>query len=122
MDLFVASQRAELLDARFDVVSRDPLALVDGIEVNLVDDLAVGLQRAIGNVDAGVALGFEHSDPQTSFENDLVAGRPQLSHLRRGVTRRQIVGDLGSVHVSLTVHPRRGTLPDGQRVAHRSPP
>ena len=57
MDVLVPGERAELLDARLHVVAGDPLAGGDRVEVDLVDDRLVGLDDAVGHVDAEVALG-----------------------------------------------------------------
>ena len=46
----------ELLDARLHVVAGDRLAAPDRVEVDVVDDLLVRLDDAVGHVDAEVAL------------------------------------------------------------------
>ena len=51
------------------------------LEVDLVDDRLVGLDHAVGHVDAEVALRLEHGDPQLPLEHDLVLGRPDLGQL-----------------------------------------
>ena len=76
---------AELLDARLHVVAGDPLARGDRREVDVVDDRLVGLDDAVGDVDAEVALRLEHGDPELALEHDLVLGRPDRRH--RGARR-----------------------------------
>ena len=74
VDVLVPGQRRELLDPRLDVVAGDPLAGRDRVEVDLVDDVAVGLDDPVGYVDAEVALRLQHGDPEPAFEDDLVLG------------------------------------------------
>ena len=74
MDVLVPGQRRELLDPRLHVVAGDPLTGGDRLEVDLVDDVAVGLDDPVGYVDPEVALGLEHGDPEPSLEHDLVLG------------------------------------------------
>ena len=62
----------ELLDACLDVVARHLLAVGDRGEVDPVGDLLVGLDHAVGNVHAEVALRGQHRDPQPALEDDLV--------------------------------------------------
>ena len=83
VDVLVAGERGELLDAGLHVVAGDPLAGLDRREVDLVDDRLVGLDHAVGHVDAEVALGPEHGQPQPPLEHDLVLGRPQRDQLWR---------------------------------------
>ena len=56
MDLLVAGERVELLDAGLHVVPGDPLALGDGGEVDLVEHPLVVGERRLG-----------HLDPQVGF-------------------------------------------------------
>ena len=55
VDVLVAGEGAELLDARLHVVPGDPLAGGDAVEVDLVDDRLVVLDDAVGHLDAEVA-------------------------------------------------------------------
>jgi hypothetical protein len=91
--VLVPGQRAELLDARLHVVAGDALAGRDGGQVDLLDDPLVVLHDAVGHVDAELALGPQHRDPQPALQHDLALGRPQLDQLGTGVPRRQDVGD-----------------------------
>ena len=84
----------ELLDPRLHVVPGDPLAGGDRVEVDaLSDDVLVGLDDAVGHVDAEVALGLEHRDPELPLEHDLVLGRPDLGQVGAGVAGGEDVGD-----------------------------
>ena len=74
VDVLVAGERVELLDARLHVVPGDPLARGDRGEVDLVEDRLVGLDDAVGDVDAEVALGPQHREPQLPLEHDLCSG------------------------------------------------
>ena len=93
MDVLVPRQGGELLDAGLHVVAGDPLARGDGVEVHLLDDRLVGLDDAVGDVDAEVALGLQHRDPELALEDDLVLGRPDLGEVGAGVAGGQDVGD-----------------------------
>jgi hypothetical protein len=57
-------------------VARHPFARGDRVKVNLVDDLLVGLDHAVGHIDAEVFLRPEHGDPKPPLEHDLVLRRP----------------------------------------------
>ena len=91
--VLVPGQGVELLDARLDVVPGDPLAGGDGVEVHLVDDPLVVGDHAVRHVDAQVALGSQHGEPQPALQNDLVLGRPQSDELGARVAGGQDVGD-----------------------------
>ena len=74
VDVLVAGEGRELLDAGLDVVAGDPLPGLDRVEVDLVDDGFVGLDGAVGHVDAELGLRPEDREPQSSLEHDLVLG------------------------------------------------
>ncbi len=74
VDVLVAGQSGELLDAGLDVVAGDPLPGLDGGEVDRVDHRAVVVDGAVGHVEPVRRLGLEHGEPQPSLEDDLVAG------------------------------------------------
>ena len=93
VDVLVPGQRAELLDPRLHVVPGDPLARGDRVEVDLVDDVLVGLDDAVGYVDPEVALGLEHRDPELPLEHDLVLRRPDRGEVGAGVPGGEDVGD-----------------------------
>ena len=92
VDLLVARQRIELLNACLHVVASDLLALRDRVQVDLVDDLLVVLDSALGDLDTEFLLGLEHCDPQLALKDDLVLRSPQGGHLRGGVTVAQNIG------------------------------
>ena len=54
----------------------------DRVEVDVVDDLLVGLDHAVGHLDAEVALGDQHGQPQPALQHDLVLRRPDAGQLR----------------------------------------
>ena len=93
MDVLVAGQGRELLDPRLDVVPGDPLPGRDAGQVDVVDHLLVGLDHAVGHVDAEVALRLEHGDPEPALEDHLVLGRPDGDQVGAGVAGGQDVGD-----------------------------
>jgi hypothetical protein len=72
--VLVAGEGGELLDPRLHVVARDPLPSSDGGEVDVVDDGLVGLDHPVGHLDAEVALGPQHRDPEAALEHDLPGG------------------------------------------------
>ena len=69
----------------------------------------VGLDDAVGHVDAEVALGPQHRDPQPPLEHDLVLGRPDLDQVGAGVAGGQDVGDAHGASV-----PQPGAAPGTQ--------
>jgi hypothetical protein len=93
VDVLVAGERAELLDARLDVVTGDPLAPLDRGQVDVVDDRVVGLDHAVGHLDPQVALGGQDRYPQSPLEHDAIAGREELDHRLAGIAPGQDVGD-----------------------------
>ena len=93
VDVLVPGQRRELLDPRLHVVAGHPLARGDRVEVDLVDDVAVGLDDPVGYVDAEVALRLEDGDPEAALEHDLVLRRPDRGEVVAGVPGREDVGD-----------------------------
>jgi hypothetical protein len=72
VDVLVAGERAELLDAGLHVVPGDLLAGRDGGQVDLVDHGPVVLDDPVGHVHAEVALRLQHRDPQLPLQDDLV--------------------------------------------------
>jgi len=93
VDVLVPGQRRELLDARLHVVARHQLAGSDGVEIDPVDHLLVGLDDPVGYVDPHVTLGPQHGDPEPALEHDLVLGRPDRGEVGRGVPHGEDVGD-----------------------------
>jgi len=55
-------------------MAADPLAGGDGREIDCVEDPLVRPYRAVGHVDAEIALRTQHSKPQLLFQNNLVLG------------------------------------------------
>jgi hypothetical protein len=97
----------ELLDPRLDVVTGDPLPGGDRLQVDVVDDCLVRLDDTVGHLDAELALGPEHREPQSPLEHDLVLRRPQVRELGAGVAVREDVGD------------HRTIVPDHRRHVHQ---
>jgi len=85
VDLLVPGKCVEFLDACLHVVAGDPLAVRDGLEVDVVDDTLVVVDGVGRNVDAQLCLRTQHRHPQLTLEHDLVLGRPQSNELRAGV-------------------------------------
>jgi len=87
----------KLLDAGLHVVARDLLARVDGVEVDMVEDLLVRRDHRVrvvaGEVDAEIALGGEHGEPQAPLGDDLLLRAPDGAHLGRRVPAGEDVGD-----------------------------
>ena len=90
MDVLVAGERAELLDAGLDVVAGDPLAGGDRVEVDLVDDGGVVVDDAVRNVDAQVALRL--AAPRATAA---ARGRPCARATRAGPSARRRSGRPG---------------------------
>ena len=109
--VLVPGERVELLDARLDVVARDPLAGGDRGEVDVVDHGAVVVEDTVGDVDPELGLRGEHRDPQLALEGDLALGRPQRRQRGRGVPPGEHVRDHRCTHVA------EPTAPVGARAA-----
>ena len=80
VDLLLPGKRRELLDPGLDVVAGNPLPGRDRVQVDVVDHRFVGRDRTVRNIEAEVFLGAQDSDPESSFEDDLVFRRPQRGH------------------------------------------
>ncbi len=106
VDLLMAGEGVELLDAGLDVVPGDPLAGGDGVEVDLPQHPLVVGRRLLGNLDAEVGLGAQHRKPQLALQYDLVLRGPQLDQFGRGVAGGEDVRNAG-----LDRHEQRGYRP-----------
>ena len=95
VDVLVACQSVEFLDACLHVVARHALTVSDGLEVHLVHHGLIGRDGFLRDIHAEVALSAHDGDPQLALEHDLVLGAPQPRHLRRGVAVGQDVGVIG---------------------------
>lgn len=73
-------QSAEFLNSRFDVVTCPLFSLLNRGEINRVNDLFVVVQGALGNVDPETLLGVQYSEPELSFQYDLVFRGPEGPH------------------------------------------
>ena len=110
VDVLVPGERAELLDARLDVVPRDALARGDRVEVDRVDHSAVVVDHLLRDVEPERALRLEHREPQLTLEDDLVLGRPDAGHGLGGVARGEDVRGSAAWAAGVTQHsPRSGT-------------
>jgi hypothetical protein len=89
VDVLVPGQRAELFDARLDVVAGGPFPDGDARQVDVVEHPPVVLDHPVGNGHPEVALGLEHGQPEPALEADLLLGRPQRDELGRGVPAGQ---------------------------------
>ena len=118
VDVFVAGKGVELLDPGLDVVAGDAFAGRDGFEVHLTCDRLVGGDHLVRigapEVDAQVALGAQHRQPEPALGDHLCLGRPDVAHLRGGVTGGQHIGDAhaGNSIVSTALSPE---FPEGLR-------
>jgi len=101
LELLDVLGEVELLDARLDVVARDPLPRGDGGEIDLLAACFVGVDRLGRDGQAEVALGLHHGDPEFAFQHDAAFGGPEPAHGRRGVSFGEDVrhvGHAGSEH------------------------
>lgn len=85
VDLLVAGEVVKLFNAGFDVMSRDALALGNGGEVDLVDDLFVSGNCAGRDFEAEVGLSLHDRNPELAFKDDAAFGRPDVGDGGRGV-------------------------------------
>ena len=105
--MLVASEGAELVDARLDVVTGLFLTLADGFKVDLLLDLLVGGERRSGDVEAEVALGLHDGDPIFALEDHAAAGGPDGLHRRGGVAIGEDIRDVIGFHRFERVYIRR---------------
>ncbi len=85
VDVLVAGEFGELLDAGLDVVLGDALALGDRGEVDLLEHALVVGDHAVGDGHAQLVLGLEHRQPQAPLGLDLADRVPDVAHFLRGV-------------------------------------
>ena len=104
MDVLVAGEGIELLDARFDVMARHPLALGDRGEVDPIDHPRVIGDDTLGHLDTEIGLGPEDREPQAALGHDPVLRGPDAAHRRRGISLGEHVGDHGP-HPSTPAEP-----------------
>ena len=96
--LLVTGEAVELLDARLHIVAGDPFAFHDRAGVDLILHLFVSGDRFGGDVEAEVALGLHHGDPELAFEDDAALGRPDGLDFGGGVAFGEDVGDHAAEH------------------------
>ena len=111
VDVLVPGEGIELLDARLDVMARDPLAPGDRGEVDVVDHAGVVGDDAVGDVDAEIGLGVKDREPESSLRRDPVLGCPERCHRRGGVALGEHVGDHGTHPPRRAMARRRDLLP-----------
>ena len=114
VDVLVPGEGIELLDARLDVMARDPLAPGDRGEVDVVDHAGVVGDDAVGDVDAEIGLGVKDREPESSLGGNPVLGCPQRCHRRGGVALGEHVGDHGTHPPRRAMARRRDLLPTRQ--------
>ena len=98
VDMLVAGEGAELVDAGLHVVARRLLADADGFEVHLVLHALVGGDGLGGDVQPEVALGLHDGDPILALEDHAAAGGPDGLHRRGGVAIGEDVGNEVGFH------------------------
>jgi len=91
--VLVTRQCRELLDPRLHVVTGDPLAGGNRVEVDGVDHGSRCVDRLGGDVHTELALGLHDRDPEAPLEPDLVLGGEQLGHRGAGVPLGEHVAD-----------------------------
>jgi len=108
VDVLVPGQGVELLDPGLHVVLRDPFALGDRRQVDLVDHAAVVLQRSGRDVQAQRHLRRRDGQPEPPLHHDLRLGRPHPGHGGRGVPAGEDVGDARRLRHVVTPPTLRG--------------
>ena len=93
MDLLVARERTELVDASLHVVAGDRFARRYRLEVDDLHDGLVGLDHRLVHIQSELALSLQHRQPQPALQHHPALGRPQRPHLLAGIAGRQHVGD-----------------------------
>ena len=93
VDVLVAGEGVELLDARLHVVAGDPFTVGDGGQVDLIEHTFVVGDGLVGHVDAEFLLRFEDCDPELPLQDDLVVGGPQPHQICRRIATGQDVRD-----------------------------
>ena len=92
MNLFMTRQRAKLVDTSFHIVTSNALTSIDGIEIDLIDNPAIGINRIVGHGNAEITLSFQNGKPEFPFENNFLFRRPQSDHLSARITSSKNIG------------------------------
>ncbi len=81
VDVLVAGQRGELLDARLDVVAGRALTCRNRLQVDGAQDALIVLDDTVRYVDPEVSLGPQNRQPQLAFGDHLARRRPDVLQL-----------------------------------------
>ena len=93
VDLLVAGEVVELLDARLHIVAGDFFPRHDRGRIHLVLHLFIGGDRFGRNIQPEIALRLHHGDPEFAFQNDPPFGGPDGLKGGRGVAFGEDVGN-----------------------------
>ena len=91
VDMLVAGEVAEFLNAGFHVVTRHAFAGVDALHIHLFLHALVGINRLLRNIQPQVFLGLHHSNPELTLQHNAALGRPDGFHGIGGVTPGQYI-------------------------------
>ena len=72
MCVLESGEARELLESCLHVVPGDSFTAVYRLQIDLVDDALIRVDRLLGNIDPQVPLCTHDRNPQASFEHDLV--------------------------------------------------
>ena len=80
VNVLKACELAELINACFDIVARDALAVVDRVHVYLILNGFVGVNGFLRDVETEVFLGLHHGDPKLALQHDAAFCGPNIFH------------------------------------------
>ena len=93
VNMLIASQGVELLDAGLHIMAGHPLPLRDRRQIHVVDHVLVGSDCLHRNIHPEILLGFHHGNPQLALHDDFRLRTPQFRQFRRGIAIGQYVCD-----------------------------
>ena len=91
VDVLMAGQVAELLDAGLHIVAGHTLAGVDALHIHLPLHALIGINRLLRNIQPQVLLGLHHRNPELTLQHNATLCGPDGFHGIRGVTACQYI-------------------------------
>ncbi len=93
VNMLLPRKIAEFLNASLHIMTRDTLALKDGIEIYLPLNRLISINSLLRDIETEILLCFHHSDPELPLKNDTSLSRPYILHGRRCIATSQHVGN-----------------------------
>ena len=103
VDVLVAGEVAELLDAGLHIMAGDALAVVNGLNINAALHALVSVDGLLRNVQPQVLLRLHHGDPELALQHDSALCGPNALHGVRRIAPGQYVRYCVHIVVRLSV-------------------